>query len=140
MIVFARMGLDTPRLQVVYGMVDRGAGHGPAAAGLYARGSERRAPAPNGGGHFVHDLFSIDWKHRRRRGFGSIMLTRYHREFAQAMPAQVPPAALPYFSNPLLLVQVRPPTRSGVQPRAGRSCAAATAVCERETSLESGCT
>ena len=40
--------------------------------------------------------------------FGSIMLTRYHREFAQSMPAHVPAAALPYFSNPLLLVQIRP--------------------------------
>ena len=28
--------------------------------------------------------------------------------FAQAMPAHVPAVALPYFSNPLLLVQIRP--------------------------------
>jgi hypothetical protein len=40
--------------------------------------------------------------------FGSIMLTRYHDEFARSMPPNVPSAALPYFMNPLLLVQVRP--------------------------------
>jgi MFS family permease len=39
--------------------------------------------------------------------FGSIMLTRYHTAFEQSMPAHVPAAALPYFANPLLLVQVR---------------------------------
>src|SRR6476659_1792123 len=40
--------------------------------------------------------------------FGSVMLTQYHEEFRRSMPAGVPPAALPYFENPLLLVQVRP--------------------------------
>jgi hypothetical protein len=40
--------------------------------------------------------------------FGSIMLTRYHSAFEQSMPAHVPVAALPYFANPLRLVQVRP--------------------------------
>ena len=36
------------------------------------------------------------------------MLTRYHTAFEQSMPAHVPAVALPYFANPLLLVQVRP--------------------------------
>jgi hypothetical protein len=40
--------------------------------------------------------------------FGSIMLTRYHNDFTRTMPAHVPAIALPYFSNPLLLMQVRP--------------------------------
>jgi hypothetical protein len=40
--------------------------------------------------------------------FGSIMLTRYHSEFAAAVPQQVPASLLPYFSNPLLLIQMRP--------------------------------
>jgi hypothetical protein len=40
--------------------------------------------------------------------FGSMMLTRYHTEFARAVPAGVPPGLLTYFSNPLLLVQMRP--------------------------------
>src|SRR3954469_3347545 len=40
--------------------------------------------------------------------FGSVMLTQYHEEFRRSVPSGVPPAALPYFENPLLLVQVRP--------------------------------
>ena len=36
------------------------------------------------------------------------MLTRYHADFTRALPAHVPAVAMPYFSNPLLLVQVRP--------------------------------
>jgi hypothetical protein len=39
--------------------------------------------------------------------FGSMMLTRYHTEFARTVPAHVPPGLLVYFSNPLLLVQMR---------------------------------
>jgi hypothetical protein len=40
--------------------------------------------------------------------FGTVMLTQYHNEFTRSVPGNVPAAALPYFSNPLLLVQVRP--------------------------------
>jgi len=40
--------------------------------------------------------------------FGTVMLTRYHDEFTHTIPAVVPKAALPYFENPLLLMQVRP--------------------------------
>jgi hypothetical protein len=40
--------------------------------------------------------------------FGSVMLMQYHEEFTHTIPASVPQAALPYFENPLLLVQVRP--------------------------------
>ena len=36
------------------------------------------------------------------------MLTQYHNEFTQSLPTGVPSAALPYFENPLLLVQMRP--------------------------------
>jgi hypothetical protein len=39
--------------------------------------------------------------------FGSIMLTRYHREFGDALPPRVPSEALTYFSNPLTMVQMR---------------------------------
>jgi predicted MFS family arabinose efflux permease len=76
MIVFARMGVDTLRTYVVYGM---------ATIFFRSIGSTVGVAA-----------------------FGSIMLTRYHTAFDQSMPAHVPPAALPYFANPLLLVQVRP--------------------------------
>jgi hypothetical protein len=35
------------------------------------------------------------------------MLTRYHADFARAVPGHVPAGLVPYFSNPLLLVQMR---------------------------------
>jgi hypothetical protein len=39
--------------------------------------------------------------------FGSIMLSRYHREFVRAVP-RLPPDLTQYFSNPLMLMQMRP--------------------------------
>jgi hypothetical protein len=45
--------------------------------------------------------------------FGSLMLTQYHEEFARAVPAQLPPRLLTYFSNPLLLMQMRPEIEAG---------------------------
>jgi EmrB/QacA subfamily drug resistance transporter len=40
--------------------------------------------------------------------FGSLLLTHYHRDFANAVPRDIPPAAVTAFSNPLLLAQMRP--------------------------------
>ena len=45
---------------------------------------------------------------------GSMMLTRYHTEFARAVPEHVPADLLTYFSNPLLLVQMRPQIEASV--------------------------
>jgi EmrB/QacA subfamily drug resistance transporter len=40
--------------------------------------------------------------------FGSLLLTHYHRDFANAVPRDIPPEAVTAFSNPLLLAQMRP--------------------------------
>jgi hypothetical protein len=40
--------------------------------------------------------------------FGSVLLTVYHRDFANSVPAGTSSEALQYFSNPLLLLQMRP--------------------------------
>jgi MFS family permease len=40
--------------------------------------------------------------------FGSLLLTHYHRDFANAVPRDIPPGAVTAFSNPLLLAQMRP--------------------------------
>jgi hypothetical protein len=45
--------------------------------------------------------------------FGSMMLTRYHEEFGRAVPAQLPPRLMTYFSNPLLLMQMRSEIEAG---------------------------
>ena len=64
--------------------------------------------------------------------FGSVMLTRYHNEFTQTIPPVVPQAALPYFDNPLLLMQVRPQLEQAFAPRARRGRAAAAAARRRQ--------
>jgi hypothetical protein len=40
--------------------------------------------------------------------FGSILLTNYNRDFARAAPPGLPLEELRFFSNPLMLQQVRP--------------------------------
>jgi len=70
--------------------------------------------------------------------FGSIMLTRYHTAFDQSMPAHVPPAALPYFANPLLLVQVRPQMEAAFARFPGGSALLQTLFDNVRSSLASG--
>ena len=108
MIVFARMGIDTPRLDVAYGMVIAGLGMGLLQP-VYTLAVQNVAPRRQMGAATSSTIFfrSIG-STVGVAAFGSIMLTRYHAAFEQSMPAHVPAAALPYFANPLLLVQVRP--------------------------------
>jgi EmrB/QacA subfamily drug resistance transporter len=108
MIVFARMGIDTPRLYVAYGMIISGLGMGLLQP-VYTLAVQNVAPRRQMGAATSSTIFfrSIG-STVGVAAFGTLMLTRYHASFEQAMPAHVPPAALPYFSNPLLLVQVRP--------------------------------
>src|SRR5437763_10122817 len=40
--------------------------------------------------------------------FGSLLLTRYHHDFASAVPRGIPQEAVTAFANPLLLSQMRP--------------------------------
>jgi len=108
MIVFARMGIDTPRLYVAYGMIISGLGMGLLQP-VYTLAVQNVAPRRQMGAATSSTIFfrSIG-STVGVAAFGSIMLTRYHTAFEQSMPANVPAAALPYFANPLLLVQVRP--------------------------------
>src|SRR5256885_14536788 len=108
MIVFAQIGAATPRLHVVYGMVIAGLGMGLLQP-VYTLAVQNVAPRRQMGAATSSTIFfrSIG-STVGVAAFGSIMLTRYHADFARSMPAHVPAAALPYFSNPLLLVQIRP--------------------------------
>ena len=107
MILFARLGMDTARLYVVYGMVISGLGMGLLQP-VYTLAVQNVAPRRQMGAATSSTIFfrSIG-STVGVAAFGSIMLTRYHTSFAQSMPANVPAQALPYFANPLLLVQVR---------------------------------
>src|SRR6476646_7955058 len=108
MVVFAQMGAATPRMSVVYGMIIAGLGMGLLQP-VYTIAVQNVAPRRQMGAATSSTIFfrSIG-STVGVAAFGSLMLTRYHTAFERAMPAHVPPAALPYFANPLLLVQVRP--------------------------------
>jgi MFS family permease len=108
MVLFARMGEDTVRSYVVVAMVIAGVGMGLLQP-VYTIAVQNVAPLNRMGAATSSTIFfrSIG-STVGVAAFGSIMLTRYHDQFAQSVPAGVPQAALPYFSNPLLLMQMRP--------------------------------
>ena len=138
MIVFARMGIDTPRLYVAGGMVIAGLGMGLLQP-VYTLAVQNVAPRRQMGAATSSTIFfrSIG-STVGVAAFGSIMLTRYHTAFEQAMPARVPPAALPYFANPLLLVQVRPQMEAAFARFPGGSALLQTLFDNVRASLASG--
>ena len=108
MVMFARMDADTARSYVALGMIVSGLGMGLLQP-VYTVAVQNVAPRAQMGAATSSTIFfrSIG-STVGVAAFGSIMLTRYHKEFARAVPAQVPPSLLTYFSNPLLLMQMRP--------------------------------
>ena len=108
MILFARMDEATARTYVVYGMIVAGLGMGLLQP-VYTVAVQNVAPRRQMGAATSSTIFfrSIG-STVGVAAFGSVMLIRYHRDFARAMPGNVPAGALVYFSNPLLLVQMRP--------------------------------
>jgi EmrB/QacA subfamily drug resistance transporter len=138
MILFARMGIDTPRVYVAYGMVIAGLGMGLLQP-VYTLAVQNVAPRRQMGAATSSTIFfrSIG-STVGVAAFGSIMLTRYHRDFVRLMPAHVPAAALPYFSNPLMLVQIRPQLEAAFGRAPGGLALLQTLFANVETSLESG--
>src|SRR2546425_7771728 len=108
MILFARMDGETARLYVATAMVVAGFGMGLLQP-VYTLAVQNVAPRERMGAATSSTIFfrSIG-STVGVAAFGSVMLTRYHNEFTRTIPPNMPPAALPYFMNPLLLVQVRP--------------------------------
>ena len=138
MIVFARMGIDTPRLYVAYGMIISGLGMGLLQP-VYTLAVQNVAPRRQMGAATSSTIFfrSIG-STVGVAAFGSIMLTRYHNAFERSMPAHVPAAALPYFANPLLLVQVRPQMEAAFARFPGGSALLQTLFDNVRASLASG--
>lgn len=108
MILFARMDASASRLYVAIGMVIAGFGMGLLQP-VYTLAVQNVAPRERMGAATSSTIFfrSIG-STVGVAAFGSLMLTRYHDEFTRTIPAVVPKTALPYFENPLLLMQVRP--------------------------------
>lgn len=114
MMLFADMNDATTRSYVAFGMIVAGLGMGLLQP-VYTIAVQNAAPRRQMGAATSSTIFF------RSIGstvgvatFGSMMLTRYHTEFARTVPAHVPPGLLGYFSNPLLLVQMRPQIEASV--------------------------
>jgi len=108
MVLFARMTGDTTHGYVVWSMVVAGVGMGLLQP-VYTIAVQNVAPADRMGTATSSTIFF------RSIGstvgvaiFGSVMLTRYHDEFLRLAPPGLPPAAMPYLMNPILLVHSRP--------------------------------
>lgn len=119
MMVFAQMDPTTARLSVVYGMVVAGLGMGLLQP-IYTIAVQNVAPRKQMGAATSSTMFF------RSIGstvgvatFGTVMLTRYHSEFARAMPDQLPEGTAPLFANPLLLVHARPQLEAAFAHAAG---------------------
>jgi EmrB/QacA subfamily drug resistance transporter len=114
MILFARMDSATGRSYVALGMIIGGLGMGLLQP-VYTVAVQNVAPRAQMGAATSSTIFfrSIG-STVGVAAFGSVMLTRYHSEFARAVPTQVPPGVLEYFSNPLLLMQMRPQIEASV--------------------------
>ncbi len=108
MILFARMDATTAPAYVAWAMVIAGFGMGLLQP-VYTLAVQNVAPRESMGAATSSTIFfrSIG-STVGVAAFGSMMLTRYHSEFTRSIQAGVPSAALPYFDNPLLLVQARP--------------------------------
>src|SRR5262249_43095589 len=65
-------------------------------------------------------------------------LTRYHTIFAERMPPRVPSIALRYFSNPLMLVQIRPQLETAFGRVPGGSALLQRLFVNVKVALESG--
>jgi predicted MFS family arabinose efflux permease len=119
MIMFARMDADTARSYVAWAMIVAGLGMGFLQP-VYTIAVQNVAPREYMGAATSSTIFfrSIG-STVGVAAFGSVMLTQYHNEFTRSMPANVPSAALPFFMNPLLLVQVRPQLEAQFGSRPG---------------------
>jgi EmrB/QacA subfamily drug resistance transporter len=108
MVLFARMDATTARLYVAVAMVIAGLGMGLLQP-VYTLAVQNVAPRERMGAATSSTIFfrSIG-STVGVAAFGSVMLMRYHSEFTRSIPVSVPKLALPYFENPLLLMQVRP--------------------------------
>jgi EmrB/QacA subfamily drug resistance transporter len=138
MMFFAQMGLTTSSAYVVYGMIIAGLGMGLLQP-VYTIAVQNVAPRRQMGAATSSTIFfrSIG-STVGVAAFGSMMLTRYHTVFAQGMTARVPAAAAPYFSNPLLLMQVRPQLEAAFGRAPGGAALLEALLANVKTALQSG--
>ena len=108
MVLFARMDATTAPNSVVWAMIVAGFGMGLLLP-VYTVAVQNAAPRKHMGAATASTTFF------RQIGstvgvaiFGSILLTNYHHDFAQALPPGTPHEVLKYFDNPLMLGVLKP--------------------------------
>ncbi|HLH38319.1 MAG TPA: MDR family MFS transporter [Bryobacteraceae bacterium] len=112
MIVFARMGLTTPHVMVIAGMVLSGIGLGFVQP-VYTVAVQNAAPREHMGTATAStQFFRSIGSTVGVAAFGSVLLTMYKHDFAAAVPRGTPDIALRPFHNPLLLPLIRPQLES----------------------------
>src|SRR3984885_9625972 len=108
MILFARMGESTQRMDVVLAMIIAGFGMGLLQP-VYTVAVQNVAPRKYMGAATASTVFFRSIGSTMGVAiFGSVLLTSYHHDLIAGIPAGTPPEALKLFSNPLLLGQLRP--------------------------------
>lgn len=119
MALFARMNVDTPRFEIVGGMIVCGLGMGLLMP-VYTVAVQNVAPRHQMGAATASTIFF------RSIGstvgvavFGTVMLMNYHQDFARAVPSSAPEHTLELFANPLLLEQMRPQLEEAFAHRGG---------------------
>ena len=113
MVVFAMMDASTVRMQVVLGMVICGLGMGFVQP-VYTVAVQNAAPREHMGTATASvQFFRSIGSTMGVAIFGSVLLTMYKREFANAIPRGTPDIALKPFSNPLMLPLIRPQLEEG---------------------------
>jgi len=113
MILFARMTGDTTRAEVVRDMIVAGFGLGLLQP-VYTLAVQNSAPREHMGAATASvQFFRSIGSTMGISIFGSVMLTIYHRDFADQVPRGTPQIALTPFSNPLMLEHIRPQLEAG---------------------------
>jgi MFS family permease len=108
MIIFARMGLETPHAMVVFGMVLCGLGLGFVQP-VYTVAVQNSAPREHMGTATAStQFFRSIGSTVGVAAFGSVLLTLYKHDFEAGVPLGTPDAALRPFHNPLMLPLIRP--------------------------------
>jgi hypothetical protein len=108
MILFARMGELTQRIDVVVAMIVAGFGMGLLQP-VYTVAVQNVAPRKYMGAATASTAFFRSIGSTMGVAiFGSVLLTGYHHDLMKGIPADTPPDALKLFSNPLLLRQMGP--------------------------------
>ena len=108
MILFARMTALTTHAEVIQGMIVAGFGMGLLNP-VYTVAVQNAAPRHQMGAATASTTFfrSIG-STVGVAAFGSVLLTRFHHDFARAIPPGTPDIALKPFANPLTLGMIRP--------------------------------